>query len=346
MLDFETGSNINYRKIGEEMRFRELASPGDGCETGTLNKITDLEGIRVGHYTLTEDTPRCLRTGISVIRIPFVYERPVPAASSVFNGYGKSMGLIQIEELGTIESDIFLTNTLSIGAVHQGAVRLALESNAELSSLNVVVMECNDGFLNEIRALAIKEEMVADTVGNAKKDFQLGSCGAGTGMVCFGYKGGIGSSSRIIEFGGRKYTLGVFVLSNFGRSSDLRIPSLELRPRLQDFDREKGSLIMILGTDLPLMPHQLKRVTRHMNLAIGLLGAPGHHGSGDISLAFTTSREYSLSEQSLMNEGNTISEIFRAAVWACAEAIVDSMLCSGAMTGFKGSVDSLRSAIQ
>ncbi|HNU23986.1 MAG TPA: P1 family peptidase, partial [Mesotoga sp.] len=137
------------------MRYRELAYPGDGYETGPLNKITDLEGIRVGHYTLTEDSPRCLRTGISVIRIPYVYERPVPAASSVFNGYGKSMGLIQIEELGTIESDIFLTNTLSIGAVHQGAVRLALQSNPELSSLNVVVMECNDGFLNEIRALAI-----------------------------------------------------------------------------------------------------------------------------------------------------------------------------------------------
>ncbi|MDD2333935.1 MAG: P1 family peptidase, partial [Mesotoga sp.] len=115
--------------------------------------------------------------------------------------------------------------------------------------------------------------------------------------------------------------------------------------RSQDSGREKGSLIMILGTDLPLMPHQLKRVTRHMNLAIGILGAPGHHGSGDISLAFTTSREYSLSEQSFMNEGNTISEIFGAAVWACAEAIVDSMLSSDSMTGFKGSVESLRSAL-
>ncbi|HDP77152.1 MAG TPA: S58 family peptidase [Mesotoga infera] len=327
------------------MRFRELARQSDGYETGALNKITDLEGIRVGHYTLTEDSPRCLRTGITVIRIPSVYERPVPAASSVFNGYGKSMGLIQIEELGTLESDIFLTNTLSIGAVHQGAVRLALQSNPELSSLNVVVMECNDGFLSDIRSLSIREEMVSIAVMNARKDFTLGSCGAGTGMICFGYKGGIGSSSRIIEFDGRKYTVGAIVLSNFGRSSDLRIPSLELSDDSGSSAQGAGSLIMIVGTDLPLMPHQLKRVSRHMSLAIGLLGAPGHHGSGDISLAFSTAREYSLSDQRLMSHGNTISEIFRASAWACVEAIVDSMLSSDGMSGFKGSVKSLRSAL-
>ncbi|CCU83931.1 MULTISPECIES: P1 family peptidase [Mesotoga] len=327
------------------MRFRELVSPPDAYETGPLNKITDLEGIEVGHFTLIEDAPRCLRTGISVVRISGVYGSPIPAACSVFNGYGKSMGLVQIEELGTVESDIFLTNTLSIGAVQQGAAKLALEDNPEMTSLNVVVMECNDGYLSDIRSLSIREEMVSKAVMDARKDFALGSCGAGTGMICFGYKGGIGSSSRIIEFDGRKYTVGAIVLSNFGRSSDLRIPSLELSNDSGSSAQGAGSLIMILGTDLPLMPHQLKRVSRHMSLAIGLLGAPGHHGSGDISLAFSTAREYSLRDQRLMKNENTISEIFRASAWACVEAIVDSMLSSNSMTGFKGSVKSLKSAV-
>jgi len=327
------------------MRYRDHAPLPDGLPTGPLNRITDVPGLAVGHHTLIEDSPRVLRTGVSVLRIDDALNRPVAAACHVFNGYGKSMGLVQIEELGSIESSIYLTNTLSIGAVQQGAVALVREANPHLRSHNAVVMECNDGTLSQIATLAVTPEMAGLAMADAREDFALGSVGAGTGMICFGFKGGIGSASRRIAVDGREFTVGALVLANFGRREDLRMPGLETALSTSG-ESGDGSLIMIIATDLPLLPHQLKRVARHAGNGMGLLGCPGSNGSGDISIAFSTTTRGGGADtfqqrEVIVNDSATMSLAFRAAAWATAEAILDAMVASPAMKSHHGDVPAL-----
>ncbi len=326
-------------------RFRHWSALPDGLRTGPRNLITDVPGLTVGHHTLVEDAPRILRTGVTVLRIPDALAQPVAAASHVFNGYGKTMGLVQIDELGTLESPIWFTNTLSIGAVQQGAVQVALREKPGLRSFNAVVTECNDSHLSDIATLAVTPAMAVLAHDDARADFPLGSVGAGAGMVCFGFKGGIGSASRVIELEGRLYTVGALVLANFGRREDLRLPGVALPPGAGPTNGS-GSLIMVVGTDLPLLPHQLRRVTRHMSLAIGLLGGPGGHGSGDIAIAFSTGCRLGtgavFQERTLLaNEGSAMDQVFRAATWACAESILDAMVTSPTTRGLRGTVDGL-----
>ncbi len=329
------------------MRFRDWTALPDGLACGALNRISDVPGLSVGHHTIVEDEPRFLRTGVSVLRIEGVHERPVAAASHLFNGYGKTLGLPQIDEIGNMESHVYLTNTLSVGAVQQGAVSLALEGRPDVRSFNAVVMECNDGRLSDIASLAITPEMAGLALEDARADFEMGSIGAGTGMICFGFKGGIGSASRKVTIGDSEYTVGVLVLSNFGSGADLRLPGCHHDFTHGPGESGDGSLIMIAGTDAPLMPHQLKRVARHMSGAIGLLGSPGSHGSGDFALAFSTGLRLGAggplrNETLLVNDGAAMSQFFRAATWATAEAIVDSMFISPGMKGFRTEVSSLR----
>lgn len=326
-------------------RFREIGTLPDSQQPGLSNSILDVEGLTLGHHTLIADAPRILRTGVTVLRIPDVLARPVAAGVHVLNGYGKSMGLVQVEELGTLESDLYLTNTLSIGAVQQGAVRAAQQEKADLCSFNAVVLECNDSHLSDIGALAVTPEMALAARENAGRDCVQGSVGAGTGMVCFGFKGGIGSASRRVEIAGRSFTVGALVLSNFGRREDLRLPGL---PSWEPGGpgNGQGSLIMVVATDLPLMPHQLKRVARHMPLAIGLLGCPGHPGSGDIALALSTTMRFGGGEalatrEVLADDHEALVEVFRAAAWSTAEAILDSMFASPTMTGLRGTVEGI-----
>ncbi len=328
-------------------RFREWTSLPDGLSCGPLNLISDVPGLSVGHHTVIEDEPRFLRTGVSVLKIDDVHERPVAAATHVFNGFGKSMGLLQIDELGIMESHVYLTNTLSVGAVQQGAVRLALEGRPETRTFNAVVMECSDGRLSDIRALAVTPEMAGLALADARQEFALGSVGAGTGMICFGFKGGIGSASRVVEIDGRSYTVGALVLSNFGAGQDLRLPGCNHAFTHGRSESGDGSLIMIAATDAPLMPHQLKRVARHLSGAIGLLGSPGSHGSGDFAVAFSTGLRLGSgntwrNETILANDGAAMSALFRAATWAATEAIIDSMFTSPGMKGLLTEVASLR----
>lgn len=322
------------------MRFREYSTLPDGLPVGKLNKISDVSGLKVGHFTLREDSPKVLRTGVSVLKIPKISERPLMAACDVFNGFGKSLGLIQVEELGNIESDVYFTNTLSIGAVQQGAVKLALREKPDLRTFNAVVMECNDGYLSDIASLAVEETMVFAASGDAREDFELGSVGAGTGMVCFGFKGGIGSASRIFILGGAQYNLGALVLANFGSACDLKLPGLEIFPAKRPTP-EGGSLIMVVATDIPLLPHQLKRVARHTSLAIGILGASGYHGSGDITLAFTTGESSETTCGEIGQDTGSMDLIFKAAVWSTVEAILDSMFASPFTQGYRGAVDTI-----
>lgn len=322
------------------MRYREYAPLKDGFSTGKLNRITDVPRLRVGHCTIDRDQLTIVRTGVTVLRIDDVISKPVWAASNVFNGYGKSIGLVQVDELGTMESHVFFTNTLSIGAVQQGAVKIALRECHDITSFNAVVMECNDSYLSDIASLSVTDSMAIEAYDGAVKDFKMGSVGAGTGMVCFGFKGGIGSSSRMIEIDGREYTLGALVLANFGRTTDLKIPGL-VDVNFEEPQRDGGSLIMVLSTDVPLLPHHLKRIARHLSLSIGILGAPGYHGSGDIALAFSTADRRDPQALTIGEDGSIMSRIFKASVWATVEAILDSMFSSPYTKGFHGTVPSI-----
>lgn len=330
------------------VRYRDYEQLPDGLPCGPLNKITDVPGLAVGHHTLQQQEPTILNTGVTCLSIENVQSSQVAAATHIMNGFGKSLGLAQIDEIGTMESHVFLTNTLSVGAVQQGAVKIALKERPNIRSFNAVVMECNDGRLSDIAQLAVTPEMADLALRDATDDFPMGSVGAGTGMICFGYKGGIGSSSRLIEIDGKVYTVGSIVLSNFGRQDDLTLPGKgRLAPR-PDAEGESGdgSLILVVATDVPLMPHQLKRVARHSCLSVGLLGGPGSHGSGDFALAFSTTMRTTpgsaiMERANLVNDGAAMSALFRAAAWSCAEAILDSMLLSPATKGFRTEVLSL-----
>ena len=199
-----------------------------------------------------------------------------PAAVHVINGYGKTTGLLQIEELGTLESPIALTNTLSVGIVQQALVKYMLKQNKEIGlsaeTINVVVGECNDSYLNDIRACAVCEQDVYDAIQNASADFALGSVGAGRGMSCFEMKGGIGSSSRIVSIGRQNYTIGALVLTNFGRKQDFSFSSYDFST-FTDSSVEQGSIIILLATDIPLSSRQLKRLCKRMPIALAKTGS-------------------------------------------------------------------------
>lgn len=316
---------------------------------GPLNLISDVPGVKVGHYTLADGD---LQTGLTVIlpppRNPFLEK--LPAACYVQNGFGKTLGLVQIEELGTLETPIALCGTLNVGRVHDALVGymidLCTRDGVTLTSVNPVVGECNDGFLSDIRRRPCGEEELRKAIADAKADFALGSVGAGRGTSCHSLKGGIGSASRTLELDGEKYTVGVLVQTNHGRLADLRLPD-GTRPD-EVFVRknggeapDKGSCIMVLATDAPLSDRQLKRVIRRMPVGLIRLGSYIGHGSGEICIGFSTANPVSASEQRdilpvrQLNE-KRIDRFFRAAAEAAEEAVLDSMFCAEPVTGWQG----------
>ncbi|MBR6708308.1 MAG: P1 family peptidase, partial [Clostridia bacterium] len=232
---------------------------------GPRNLISDVPGVSVGHVTLQNGD---INTGVTVV-MPHqgnLFRDKVMAGSAVINGFGKTMGLVQVEELGTIETPIVLTNTLSIGTAATALIRYMLEQNPEIGrttgSVNPLVCECNDSKLNDIRGLHVTEDDVLTALTHTEVDFAEGAVGAGTGMTCLGFKGGIGSSSRLVELDGTTYTLGALVLSNFGSQDGLRIDGQKIDDYLQARNSEDavqhGSIIMLIATDLPLSERQLK----------------------------------------------------------------------------------------
>lgn len=316
---------------------------------GAKNGITDVPGVRIGHCTLREGE---INTGVTAI-LPHsgnLFRRKVVAASHVINGFGKSTGLVQIDELGTIETPILLTNTLSVGTCATALIREAIAQNPDIgrttSTVNPVVGECNDGPLNDIQALAITEEHARIALRAAHDGpVEQGSVGAGTGMTCFGFKGGIGSSSRQFELDEATYHLGALVLTNFGNAGDLvladgRRPSLETAEALSKA-QEKGSVIIVLATDVPLDHRQLNRVTKRVGAGLARLGSFWGHGSGDIAIAFTTGNtvdhdgKIDVAEMHVLNE-NRIDLLFRAAAEATQEAVLNSMLSADEFVGRGG----------
>lgn len=312
---------------------------------GVRNLITDVPGVRVGHVTLKAGE---VHTGVTAV-LPHggnCFQDKVMAGVSVINGFGKSVGLIQVEELGTIETPILLTNTLSVGTACEALTRYMLEGNPDIGvttgTVNCLVTECNDGRLNDIRGLHVRPEHVRQALENAGEDFAEGAVGGGTGMVCLGLKGGIGSASRVLEADGGTYTVGALVMSNFGAAGNLVIGGKHYDTRLGWEERkDEGSIIMLLATDLPLSERQLKRLAKRSMVALGRVGSYCGNGSGDIAVAFTTANRlahYSQRDilETRMFYDENIDRVFEAGVEAVEEAIISSLYHAETTTGVRG----------
>ena len=250
---------------------------------GPRNLITDVPGVRVGHATIDDGD---VHTGVTVVMPPpsNPFLDKLTAASCVFNGFGKTQGLVQVDELGSLETPIALTNTLNVGRVHDAMVAWLIDRCAEdgvrLTSVNPVVCECNDSRISRIEKRTVGENEVRAAIASASEDFAQGAVGAGRGTICYGMKGGIGSSSRQIRLGDETFTIGVLVQSNYGASADFRKATLP--PSLAECDQ--GSIIIIVATDLPLSCRQLRRVLRRCSVGMARLGSYIGHGSGEIAV--------------------------------------------------------------
>lgn len=318
--------------------------------TGSKNKISDVPGVSVGHCTVDNEEHK---TGVTVVmpctENPFFHK--LPAAAVVLNGFGKTAGLVQIDELGTLETPIALTNTLNVGPVWDALAGYMIERCAEdnhtLRSVNPVVCECNDGTLNRIQTRAVTAEHVHSAIQNTHPDFEEGAVGAGRGMVCHDLKGGIGSASRLMEIDGKTYTLGVLLLTNHGNLADLTISGKnigkELAARLNKREPDKGSCIAIVATDLPLDSRQLGRVAKRVSVGLARLGSYIGHGSGEVFLSFSTANAWDSREKSALRQGTFFSEDemdlpFRAVAECAEEAVLNSMLTACTTTGWQDNV--------
>lgn len=323
--------------------------------SGARDAITDVAGVRVGHATL-DDGP--IQTGVSVILPPGdPYVRRPLAACAVFNGFGKSVGLMQIAELGCLETPIALTNTLSAGTVSTAQVRAAVAAHPRIGrewpTVNPVVLECNDGYLNDIQALAVREEHYRQAVENAGADFAQGCVGAGRGMSCFELKGGIGSASRLAHNAAGVFTVGVLVLANFGKMPQCVLAGQSIGPELKRRMRalrepggereEKGSIIMVLATNAPLDTLQLGRLVRRCGNGLARTGSSYGHGSGDVAVGFTTANRLPWPEPghvfSLARLPDTqIDPLFQAAAEATEQAIIHALYAAHTLRGRDGHI--------
>jgi len=332
----------------ERPRIRQFGIAIGILQPGLNNAITDVEGVKVGHVTLIKGAN--IRTGVTAI-LPHcgnIFQDKVPAAVCIANGYGKLMGSTQIEELGNMETPIILTNTLSVPIAANALISyiLSLPGNEQIFSVNAVVGETNDGRLNDIRGRHITEKHVLDAIKNASSGpVEEGAVGAGTGTICFGFKGGIGTSSRKLPESRGGYTVGVLVQSNHG--GILRINGFpvgkELRTHVKKNPLEEnleGSCMVIVATDAPLDSRNLKRLAKRALLGIARSGGYYSNGSGDYAIAFSTAKEvripykskgHTISLEILKN--NYMSPLFLAAAEATEEAILNSMFKANSMTG-------------
>ncbi len=319
-------------------------------ETGKKNNICDVPGVLVGHTTIINGVNK---TGVTAI-LPHsgnLFENKVVAGSYVFNGFGKSIGLMQLDELGTIETPIILSNALSASKTANSLITYMLKDNPEIgvttSTVNPLVLECNDGTINQTQNRVITDEDVFNAINNANNDFEQGAVGAGTGMRCQGFKSGIGSSSRIIKIKDKEYVLGVLVNSNFGRSNgkDLIFKGRSLGPLIKDYnlemEKDKGSIIVVIATNAPFDNRQLKRIAARAIIGIGKTGSYGGNGSGDVFVAFSTTnnvKHYNekVEEQVLRISDNFIDVFFDAVIDATEESILNSLLYAKGTTSYNG----------
>ena len=336
---------------------REWGFPTGIFETGQYNAITDVPGVTVGHVTLIEGDS--VRTGVTAI-VPHqgdIFRNKVPAAIHVGNGFGKLVGITQVRELGNIETPIVLTNTLSVAAGIEGVVRYTLmqPGNQDVRSVNAIVGETNDGRLNDIRGMHVTPQMVIDAINNAHGGpVEQGNVGAGTGTICFGFKGGIGTSSRVLPESLGGYTIGVLVQTNYG--GILEIDGVQVGQRLHKHDfinhvrkseNVDGSCMMVVITDAPLDSRNLERVAKRAMMGMAKTGGIASNGSGDYVIALSVAPGNLISDNAKMVTSTVLangemSSIFAATIEATAEALWNSLFMADPMTGRNGNhVDAL-----
>ncbi len=330
---------------------REWGFPTGIFETGRYNAITDVPGVTVGHITRIEGDS--IRTGVTAI-VPHqgdLFRKKTPAAVYVGNGFGKLAGTTQVRELGNIETPIILTNTLSVPAGIEGAVRYTLmqPGHEHVRSVNAVVGETNDGHLNDIRGMHVTPQMVVDAINGAHGGpVEQGNVGAGTGTVCFGFKGGIGTSSRTLPQSLGGYTVGVLAQTNYG--GILEIDGVQVGQRLQKHDfinhvrkneNVDGSCMMVVITDAPLDSRNLERVAKRAMMGMAKTGGIASNGSGDYVIALSVAPENLIDNQAKMITSTVLangemSPIFAATIEATAEALWNSLFMADTMTGRDG----------
>ena len=336
------------------MRISDYGVQVGAMARGARNKITDVPGVRVGHATIHDERHH---TGVTVI-LPCednMFKNKLTAASFVLNGFGKSQGLVQVDELGTLETPIALTNTLNVGKVHDALVSYMAarceEDRVPMASINPVVGECNDASLNAIVDRPVTAAHVMQAIESAGEDFEEGCVGAGAGTVCHGLKGGIGSASRILEIAGGCYTLGVLVQSNYGTLEELHVLERPLGREILEKRRQaaaqepqdRGSIMMVVATDLPVCDRQLRRILKRCAVGLARNGSYFGHGSGDVMIGFTTANRmphggmHRVLAHSVITE-HSLEMAFRAAAEATQEAVLNSMTAAVETTGLDGRV--------
>ena len=337
--------------FGQDGRARDYGIEIGVLPPGKYNSITDVNGVRVGHTTMIRGGH--IRTGVTAI-LPHdknLYQLKTPAAVYIGNGYGKLTGISQVKELGNIETPVVLTNTMSVPTAFNGLISYTIDQpgNEHVRSVNGLVGETNDGALNDIRGRHISEEDVLKAIEAANGDpVTEGNVGAGTGTICFGFKGGIGTSSRILPEPLGGYTVGVLVQTNFG--GVLQIDGVPVGEELEKFSFSKqilenadGSCMIVVATDAPVNARNLERIAKRAMMGLGKTGGIASNGSGDYVIAFSvaegnlikaTSSSPVYASQTLTN--NALSPIFLAAIEATEEAIINSLFAAETMTGNGG----------
>ena len=305
-------------------------------EPGPRNSIADVPGVRVGHVTVARDEPEppegrgVARTGVTAIAPPAL---PLPAGVAVLNGAGELTGSLQVREWGVLETPIYLTATMAVGRVYDGAVTAAVAADTAVGTSTVVIPvvgECDDSWLSEARVVQVEAGDAGRALAAASDEVEQGAVGAGAGMVCFGYKGGIGSASRVAGA-----VVGVLVLANFGDPRDLRVDGVPVGRLLaapSSGPRGAGSCIAVVATDAPLGSAQLERIARRAGLGLARTGSVAHHGSGEIFLAFSTAQDADPLPDA------DLDELFTATVEATEAAVLNALWSATTTTGREGRV--------
>jgi L-aminopeptidase/D-esterase-like protein len=356
---------ISSYYFGQKPRARDLGIPFVGT-TGNFNAITDVKGVEVGYSTMISGKGKNIvgkgpiRTGVTAIfpRGKAKKFSPVYANWYSLNGNGEMTGTTWVTESGFLETPIMITNTNSVGVVRDAVLKWYVDtdwySGEDWWYTYPVVAETYDGFLNDIYGFHVKEENVLEAIKNSSSGkIAEGNVGGGTGMMCFGFKGGTGTSSRVFKIKDSTYTVGAIVQSNFGAKRNLSIAGVPVGIELKDTlnyvfnappksrrQEGDGSIIVIIATDVPLLPHQLKRIAQRVPLGIGIVGGRGSNGSGDIFLAFSTANESAFNRDETTTvasiSNDQLMPVFEATVQAVEEAIINAMVAAKTMEGIHG----------
>jgi D-aminopeptidase len=359
-LIFTTLLFLNLSAFGQTPRARDIGIPFEG-DTGKFNAITDVTGVEVGYSTLISGQGKNVRgkgpvrTGVTAILPRGRNNNPVYSNWYSLNGNGEMTGTTWVTESGFLEGPIMITNTNSVGVVRDAVLKWYVKNGwykEDFWYTYPVVAETYDGFLNDIYGFHVQESNAYEALDTAKTGpITEGNVGGGTGMMCLGFKGGTGTASRVVKIKDSTYTVGVLVQSNFGSKKNFTIAGVPVGMELKDvmnyefkappsYQPGDGSIIVVVATDAPLLPHQLKRIAARVPIGIGKVGGRGENGSGDIFIAFSTanpsafSRENTTKVEQLSND--QISPLFNATVQAVEESIINAMVAADTMEGING----------